>query len=67
MRKINMTRQFFWNYDGDLIEKKNMFLDKVNTSMCAKFQVCIAFRSARRRDRRKYINKYTHTHIYKWN
>ena len=29
---------------------KNLFLDKVYGSMCTKFQVCIVFRSARRRD-----------------
>ena len=50
---------------GDLIEKaknKNLFLDKVNESMCAKFQVCIVFRLARRRDTITRIHKYTHTY-----
>ena len=49
MRKIHVTRQFFEasGRHGDLIEKtKNPFLDKVNGSMCAKFQVCIVFRLA---------------------
>ena len=32
---------------------KNPFLDKVNGSMCAKFQVCIVFRLARRRETHK--------------
>ena len=54
MRKIHVTRQFFEasGRHGDLIEKtkKKLFLDKVNESMCAKFQVCIVFRLARRRD-----------------
>ena len=44
--------------------KKNAFLDKVNGSMCAKFQVCIVFRVARRRDTITYINKYINTQIY---
>ena len=59
MRKIHVTRQFAEasGRHGDLIEKiKNSFLDKVNGSMCAKFQVCIVFRLARRRD--------THTQIF---
>ena len=46
MRKIHVTRQFFEasGRHRDLIEKtKNPFLDKVNGSMCAKFQVCISF------------------------
>ena len=54
MRQIHVTRQFFEasGRHGDLIEKtiKNPFLDKVNGSMCAKFQVCIVFRLAWRRD-----------------
>ena len=53
MRKIHVTRQFFKasGRHGDLIEKtKNPFLDKVNGSMCAKFQVCKVFRLTRRRD-----------------
>ena len=67
MRKIHVTRQFFEasGRHGDLIEKtKNPFLDKVNGSMCAEFQVCIVFRLARRRDTNKYINTYTNTLIY---
>ena len=66
MRKIHVTRQFFEasGRQGDLIEKtKNPFLDKVNGSMCAKFQVCIVFRLARRRETHK-KNKYIHTQIY---
>ena len=62
LRKIHVTRQFFEasGRHNDLIEKtKNLFLDKVNGSMCAKFQVCIAFCLARRRD----TNTYSHTHI----
>ena len=59
MRKIHVTWQFFeasGRY-GDLIVKtKNPFLDKVNGSMCAKFQVCIVVSVARRRDTNKYIN-----------
>ena len=60
MRKIHVTRQFFEasGRHGDLIEKtKNPFLDKVNGSMCAKFQVCIVVSVARRRDTNTYINK----------
>ena len=63
MRKIHVTRQFFKGSGrhGHLIEKtKNPFLDKVNGSMCAKFQVCIVVSVARRRD----TNKYTNTYIY---
>ena len=63
MRKIHVTQQFFEASDrhGDLIEKtKNPFLDKVNGSMSAKFQVCIVFRLASRRD----THKYTITQIY---
>ena len=44
MRKIHVTRKFFEasGHHGDFIEKtKNPFLDKVNGSMCAEFQVCI--------------------------
>ena len=65
MRKIHVTRQFFEasGRHGDLIEKtKNPFLDKVNGSMCAKFQVCIVVSVARRRDTNKYINTQTHTY-----
>ena len=44
---------------GDFSEKtKNLFLDKVYGSMCTKFQVCIVFRFARRRDTNKYIYRY---------
>ena len=54
MRKIHVIRWFFESSGrhGDLIEKtkKNPFSDKVNGSMCAKFEVCIVFRLARRRD-----------------
>ena len=56
MRKIHVTQQFFEasGPHGDLIEKtKNLFLDKVNGSMCAKFQVCIVVSVARRRDTNK--------------
>ena len=65
MRKIHVTRQFFKGSGrhGDLIEKtKNPFLDKVNGSMCAKFQVCIVVSVARRRDTNKYIHTQTHTY-----
>ena len=61
MRKIHVTRQFFEasGRHGDLIEKtRNSFLDKVKGSMCAKFQVCIVFRLARRRDTHSQIHKY---------
>ena len=48
---------------GDLIKKtKNSFLDKVNGSMCAKFQVCFVFRLARRRDTNKSTNTQIHTY-----
>ena len=46
MRKIHVTRQFFEasGRHGDLIEKtQNPFLDKVNGSMWAEFQVCIVW------------------------
>ena len=59
MWKIHVTRKFFVasGCHGDLFEKtKNEFLDKVNGGMCAKFQVCIVFRLARRR----HTHKYTH-------
>ena len=65
MRKIRMTRQFFEasGRHGNFFQKnkKKPFLHKVNASMCAKFQVRIAFRLARRRDAHTQIN----THIYK--
>ena len=53
MRKIHVTRQLFEasGRHGDMIEiSKNLFLDKVNGSMCAECQVCIVFSWARRRD-----------------
>ena len=59
VRKIYVTWQFFVasGRHGDFFEKtKNPFLDKVNGSMCAKFQVCIVFRFARRRETNTYIN-----------
>ena len=66
MRKILVTWQFFEasGRHGDLSKKKhkNPFLDKVDESMCAKFQVYIVFRLARRRDTHKH--KYNHTQIY---
>ena len=61
MRKIHVTRQFseVSGRHGDLIEKtKNLFLDKVYGSMCTKFQVCIVFRLAIRRDTNKLIPSY---------
>ena len=63
MRKIHVTRQFFEasGRHGDSIEKtKNSFLEEVIGSMCAKFQVGIVFRLARRRDTITHINKYIH-------
>ena len=42
-----------------LKKTKNQFLDKINGSMSTKFQVCIVFRLARRRDTNKYMHKYT--------
>ena len=66
MRKIHVTRQFFEasGSHGDLIEKTKIpFLDKVNGSMCAKFQVCIVVSVARRRDTNKQINKYIHIQV----
>ena len=55
MRKIHVTREFFETSGphGDLIEKTKPFLDKVNGSMCAKFQVCIVVSVARRRETNK--------------
>ena len=65
VRKIHVARQFFEasGRHGDLIEKtkKNSFLDKVNGSMCAKFQVCIVVSVARRSD----THTQTNTRIYK--
>ena len=69
MLKIHVTRQFFEasGLHGDLFEKtkKKTFLDKVNGSMCAKFQVCIVFCLTGRRDTNTQINTYINTHIYK--
>ena len=65
MRKIHVARQFFEasSRHGDLIEKtKNSFLDKVNRSKCAKFQVCIVV-SVGRRHNTQQIHKYIHTHL----
>ena len=63
MRKIHVTWQFFEasGPQGHFFEKtKNPFLDKVNGSMCAKFQACIVFRlGSRRRDTNKYTKQYT--------
>ena len=62
LREIHVTRQFFEasGHHGDLIEKtKKPFLDKVNGSMCAEFQVCIVVSVARRRDTNTQINTYT--------
>ena len=59
MRKIHVTRQFFEasGRHGDFFEKtKYPFLDKVNGSMCVKFQVGIVVSVARRRDTNKQIN-----------
>ena len=56
MQKIHVAQQFFEasGSQGDLIEKtKNPFLDKVNGSMCAKFQVWIVISVAGRRDTNK--------------
>ena len=39
-----------------LKKTKNQFLDKINGSMSTKFQVCIVFRLARRRDTNKQTN-----------
>ena len=53
MPKIHMTRQFIEGSgrQGDFFQKtKKPFLDKVNGSMCAEFQVYIVFRLARWRD-----------------
>ena len=66
MPKIHVTRQFFTASapQGHFFEKtKKPFLDKVYGSMCTKFQFCIAFSLARRRDTNEYINKKIQ-HIY---
>ena len=47
MRKIHVTRQFLRHAAVTVIfskKQKKPFLDKVNGSMWAKFQVCIVFR-----------------------
>ena len=62
MRKIHVTWEFFEASarHGDFFEKtkKNPFLDMVNRSMCAKFQVCIVFRLARRTRTNSQIDKH---------
>ena len=65
MRKIHVTRQFIQasGCQGDFFEKtKKPFLDKVNGSMSAEFQVYIVFRLARRRDT---IHTYTRIQVKK--
>ena len=65
MRKIHVTRQFIEasGRRGDFFQKtKKPFLDKVNGSMSAKFQVYIAFRLAGRRDP---IHTYTRIQVKK--
>ena len=60
MQKIQVTRQFFEasGPQGHFFEKtKKLFLDMVYGSMCTKFQVCIVFHLARRRDTNTHINK----------
>ena len=52
IRGLRPSREFFR-------QNKKHVLDEVNASMCAKYQVCIVFRLARRRDKNKYIHKYT--------
>ena len=67
MRKIPVTRQFFAasSRHGDFFEKtKKTFLDKVNGSMCTKFQVCFVFRLARRFRSDKPTSQQTNPHIY---
>ena len=63
MRKIYVTRQFFEasGPQGHFFEKNKItrFLEKVNGSRCAKFQVCIVFRLARRHDVNTHIHTYT--------
>ena len=63
MRKIHMTRQFFEasRVQGHFFiktKKKKLFIDKIYGSMCTKFQVCIVFRLAIRRDTNKLIPTY---------
>ena len=60
-----MTRQFFEasGSHGDLMEKTNkQFVDEVNGSMCAKFQVCIVSEWPGGVTN-KQTNTYIHTHI----
>ena len=60
MQKIQVTRHFFEaaGPQGHNFEKtKKLFLDMVYGSMCTKFQVCIVFHLARRRDTNTHINK----------
>ena len=67
MQKIHVIRQFFEasGPQGHFFEKtKKPFLDKVNGSMCAKFQVCIVVSAARRRDINKQINTLIHKHTH---
>ena len=62
MRQINVTRQFFEASGprGDFFEKtKTPFLDKVNGSMCTKFQACIVFHLVRWRDTHTWSDIYT--------
>ena len=49
---------------GIFRKNKKTLLDKVNGSICAKFQVCIVVSVAGRRDTNKYINKYIHKHTH---
>ena len=53
VRKIHVTQQFFdaSGHHGDFFfEKKKLFLDKVNGSMCAKCLFCIVVSVASRLD-----------------
>ena len=65
--EIPVSRQFFEisGRHGDFFRKKkqkNSFLDKVNRSMCVKFQVCIVVSVARKHDTNTYINTYIYTY-----
>ena len=64
---IHVTQKFFEasGRRGDFFEKnKNQFLDELNGSMCAKFQVSIVYRLARRRGTKNtQIHKYTHIQV----
>ena len=65
LRKIHVTRQFFEasGPPGNFFEKtKNQFLYKVQGRICTKFQVCIVFRLATRRDTNTYSHTYIHTY-----